>query len=113
METQGSDTELEQRVIIFFCNHTGAKTSTLDLNSRLFHDLGIDGEDALELLDAFSKKFDVDVSQFPFSEYFGNEGAISPLDLVLKLLGKSPYNDKKFLSVSDLINAVKLGVLKN
>ena len=48
--------------------------SRLDDNTTLFGDLGIDGDDALEFLEAFAKEFDVDTSSLRVSDHFGPEG---------------------------------------
>jgi hypothetical protein len=41
--------------------------------SRLLHDLGIDGDDAADLLRDYSTSFDVDMSGFDFDRFFGGE----------------------------------------
>jgi hypothetical protein len=40
----------------------------------------MDGTDAVEFMEAFSKEFNVDMSEFEFDKHFGPEG-FSPLDL--------------------------------
>ena len=49
--------------------------SSIDLTSEtcLNRDLLIVGDDADELLEAFSKRFEIDVSNFDFHEYFTGE----------------------------------------
>lgn len=42
--------------------------------SRLFTDLGMDGDDASEFLQAFSQRFDIDWTGFHWLRYFGDEG---------------------------------------
>jgi acyl carrier protein len=43
--------------------------------TRLYEDLGIYGDDAVEFLIAFGKEFNVDVSKFMAADYFKDEGA--------------------------------------
>ena len=40
---------------------------------RLQHDLGLDGADAAAFMEKFAARFDVDMSRFAFSDYFGKE----------------------------------------
>ena len=41
--------------------------------SRLFHDLGIGGDDAFEMLEQVAERFGVSFSGFQFSRYFPDE----------------------------------------
>lgn len=42
--------------------------------SDLLADLGIWGDDAIELLERYSKRFGVSLAEFPFTEHFPCEG---------------------------------------
>jgi acyl carrier protein len=106
--------EIKKRVIDFLSDETAIRASKISLNSRLFHDLGIDGEDAMDLIAAFSKSFGVDVSNFQYSEYFGDEGfcLLSELaELVKMILNRRTTADKKELTVEMLIESVQKGYL--
>ena len=46
----------------------------LTSSTKLSQDLGLEGGDADEFLQEFSKKFDVDFSGFNFKKYFVEEG---------------------------------------
>ena len=61
-------------------------------SSRLYHDLGIYGDDACEMLEEVREKFGVDFTGFDFSRYFPNEtdGSILPL---FKMFG---YKGRRF-----------------
>lgn len=60
-------------------------------------DLGITGDDAVELLLDYGKKFDVDISKLDLRKYFMPEG-----DTILSsLLGKAESKEKE-LTVGDL-----------
>lgn len=62
--------------------------------TRLSEDLGVDGDDAYELMEAFAERYDVDLSDFRFHEHFGDEGCLQfstvllliPSTLVLTVL---------------------------
>jgi acyl carrier protein len=45
----------------------------LSEDTRLLHDLGMDGTDAVEFMEAFSEEFNVDMSEFKFDRHFGPE----------------------------------------
>jgi hypothetical protein len=52
----------------------------ISLSSRINLDLGVAGDDGVELIQAFGKAFGVDVSTFPYMKHFGSEG-INPFAL--------------------------------
>jgi len=54
--------------------------------TRLFHDLGVDGSDAEELLAAFEKHFHVDMQELNFHKHFGEEAAFNPVVYLYWLL---------------------------
>jgi Protein of unknown function (DUF1493) len=45
----------------------------------------MDGDDAVEFMEAFSEEFDVDISKFEFKRHFGPEAGIGLLRLVYYL----------------------------
>ncbi len=88
----------------------GIAPESIRPTTRLFHDLGIYGDDADELIEDFARVFAVDVSTFPFSAYFDHEGAW-PWPFV-RFLRERGAAEKKPLTVNDLVSAVKVGALK-
>ncbi|QNF31853.1 DUF1493 family protein [Adhaeribacter swui] len=51
-----------------------------NFKSSIENDLGITGDDAVELLEKFAQKFKVDLDGFDFSKYFSPEGVyVNPL----------------------------------
>lgn len=99
-------TDIRAKVIAFLSKELKVDNCTLQDDTRIFHDLGVDGDDAIELIESFSQQFDVDVSGFPYEQYFGAEVSLSPFAIITQILGKR----KKFqpLCVADLVSAVKL-----
>jgi len=79
--------------------------------ASLFHDLGVDGDDAQDFLNEFSRVFGVNMSKFHYSEFFGSEGAPSPLEFIKEILMKTHYKQKKRLRVIDLFQAANTGEL--
>ena len=65
---------LDESVIEFVAEFTGVRRQRLGLTSTLFGDLGVDGADGWELIEAFGQKFQVDLSAFRADQHFGPEG---------------------------------------
>lgn len=55
-------TEIEQSILGFVTEETGYNPKRLALNSGLAHDIGVDGDDAVELFQKFEKKYEVDLT---------------------------------------------------
>lgn len=66
--------DLEKEVFELIASKTGCKIDKLTLDSRINQDLGVDGADAIELMDAIQEKFHVDMADLAFSRHFGPEG---------------------------------------
>ncbi len=82
--------------------------------TTIFGDLRADGDDGVELLNAFGKEFSVDMSGCDPSRYFGREGCApwAPIYwLVLALRKGSPEERAKLqsISVADLVRAAECG----
>ena len=77
----------------------------IERSTRLEEDLGVTGDDAVELIIAYGKHFNVDVSKFLLADYFGGEG-FSLMDLFSK---KSTRN--KELTMGDLEKGILAGKL--
>ena len=68
---------MERLVIDFVAESTGYSATRIDLDTLVNEDLGVDGDDGVELLDEFSKTFGVDMVDCS-KTYFGPEG-FSPM----------------------------------
>jgi acyl carrier protein len=55
-------TDIEQSILGFVAEETGYNPKRLALDSRLAHDIGVDGDDAVELFQKFEQKYDVDLA---------------------------------------------------
>jgi hypothetical protein len=64
----------ELKVFDFVGRFTRCRSEQLSLATTILGDLGVDGDAANELIQAFSQEFHVDMSSFPFDQYFGTEG---------------------------------------
>lgn len=78
---------IEAEVIELVARHGGLSPEKVSTTSRLFHDLGFDGDDAVELFEAFQERFDVELTPLyeHWSSHFGPEGCGSPKGLLLSL----------------------------
>jgi len=69
-------TDLTSRILAFTASERVMPIDSIQLESRLSHDLGMDGYDAVEFFEAFGKSFSVDLAPLyrDWSRYFGPEG---------------------------------------
>jgi acyl carrier protein len=70
--------DVYERVRQFVAREASVRVETLTPETRINYDLGVDGDDAVELLEAFMEEFRVDLSAFEFNRYFGPEGGPPP-----------------------------------
>jgi len=79
----------DQEVIKFVADFTGINQDKIGLDSTLLGELGVDGADGWELVEAFGKKFEVDTTNFRAERHFGAEGLslLAPFLLLWCLLG--------------------------
>ena len=74
---------LRDRVIEFASNQLCVNKSRLTDETTLFGDLGVAGDDGVELFEEFEKRFHVDLSEFDPAAHFGPEAGAGPLRLLL------------------------------
>ncbi|MDF7821453.1 DUF1493 family protein [Runella sp. MFBS21] len=94
--------EIIEEVLLFLNKIVGIESENISLTDGLESDLGISGDDASDLIRAFSEKFKVDISNFQFYEYFHAE----PVFFSFRNTKKT-----KELTVESLLKAVKAKVL--
>jgi hypothetical protein len=86
------------------------KKKEIKKETTLETDLRITGDDSDEFLIAFGKEFNVDVSQFPIGNYFGDEG--DPiLPAILRFFVNKKKRQTKELTIGHLEKAVIAGRL--
>ena len=74
--------ELEQQVMEFISEQTAVPLSKLSLETTIFGELGIDGDDGIELIEDLGKRFNVNLSSFDAKSYFGPEaGCLFPISM--------------------------------
>ncbi len=67
------DGDQEKWIIKLISDQTGVKADQIFLETRLNQDLGINGDDADELLELYSEAFGVGMTGFHWSKYFRDE----------------------------------------
>jgi len=93
---------------IFLKNEINKNIDDNSPNLRLEKDLNIYGDDAVEFLEKFSKKFNVNITNFNFDQYFNPE--IDKISLFLKNIFNK--NIKSDLTINDLKEAIVKGKLE-
>jgi hypothetical protein len=84
-------------------------SSSISENSDIQYDLGIYGDDALDLLKEYSQSFEVDISNFDFNRYFKSEGELFFPKFEKALSRKG--SKLKSISVKDLLVGIERRVL--
>ena len=108
--TSANQSELTEDVVSWLREHLRLPMSTtMTLETRINLDLGVDGDDGAELLDAFAKRFAVDIESFANARYFGPEAGASPMSFFRRILGVSGVRGTQSLHplfIKDLVELV-------
>jgi acyl carrier protein len=105
---------LRERVIAFVSEQCGVGENIVTTETTLFGDLGVDGQDGVEFLQAFGQTFAVDLKNCNPRQYFGPEGLWPwfPIRwIVLALRHGSPEQRSRLQSirVADLVQSAEAG----
>lgn len=73
-------------VIAFVAEYWEEPQSQLSAETSINKDLGMDGDDGLEFMQAFSRRFAVDLETFPYDNYFGYEAAATPISIITVII---------------------------
>jgi len=79
------------------------------MNTEIYRDLGLWGDDAGGLLDRFSAEFGVDMAGFDFSKHFREEGSYLAEGIVNMVRGKKAHEKFLPVTVRDLVASVLAG----
>lgn len=67
--------DLSTEVFAMVSEFTRVRPQELTWETTLFHDLGIDGDDAVEFFEEFGRTFEVDLTDFNIETHFGPEAS--------------------------------------
>ena len=104
------NTDLLEQVKSFVAEFSSVSRDRIVAETRVNDDLGIDGDDGEEFLEAFCARFGVDSNVFPPDKYFGPEAAANPLSIVLSISRRvttGSWSGSSPLTVSDLVQAIE------
>ena len=95
---------MSELVVQFVAKEAGLSPEKIKAHSRLREDLHVDGDDAYDLLTAFSKRFHVQGENLVLADHFGPEGS--------GLLAFLFWRKKLLLpiTIQDLIDSAAVGV---
>lgn len=68
-----NDVTIQEELILFIRTYLREYTMPVTRDTRVEDDLGVTGDEAADLIRAFSKRFCINISQFPFSDFFHDE----------------------------------------
>ena len=90
----------------------GMGVREITMESRVLHDLGLDGDDAIEAIQEISRKCSMDISEFNFETYFRSEPTLLTLLWFLPSQRRNRLDKKQPLTVGALIAAARSGSLR-
>ena len=93
-----------EQVRDFLAERWRVRPQELKPSTRLLHDLGIDADDAGEILAEFSERFGVDMSSFSFDHHFGTELDAGIRWVARKVFGQGATG-KRPVTIQDLVEA--------
>jgi hypothetical protein len=99
---------LAVRVIQFVAKETSLPVERMlhNIDYRLNGPIG--GLDGFELVEAFAKEFDVDISGVDFGKYFGAEGSGNPIEMIVTLIESLKGRSRlPAVTISDFIDAAR------
>ena len=68
-----NEVTMVEELILFIRTYLREYTMPITRDTRVEDDLGVTGDEAADLIGAFGKRFCIDISQFPFTDYFHDE----------------------------------------
>ncbi|MNN75417.1 hypothetical protein D3C81_1917210 [compost metagenome] len=103
-----------EEVTEFIARFVCTPSKGLSASTTLFGDLGVDGDDADELLAAFGKRFNVDLSTLDVGKHFGSESTWPwAFFYWLRLWSRPGTPEQKAglspISIADLVRAAESG----
>lgn len=96
--------------LVSFMTEIYGSLGYVDKNTKIEQDLRITGDEAWDFLIKYGKYFNVETSNFIFSDYFEAEG-IDFITPILEILRLKKKKKKKELTIGHLIKGIEAGKL--
>ena len=101
---------MNQQLINFISEQTGVEPEDIKPEAGFEDDLGVFGDDTVELVIAYAERFNVDISNFIFKKYISPEGDTLLPTIIRLFTGKEPDKQKE-LTVGHLEKGIIAGRL--
>ena len=104
----GDNLKFYEEVKNLLSEYSGVSKRKISLETKIGADLGLDGDDAKEILNMIWQKFEVDTSNFDFNQYFHDETEINSFKVLFQSLfeNKAKKNNMD-ISVERIVLAIK------
>lgn len=111
---------IQEEVLALVIHETGTRADCIRPQTTLFGDMGVDGDDGIELLRQFERKFGVDMTACRPNRHFGPEGFApwAPLywsllaPMVRQHVGSRTVIDGRHLIASRMPDVLDVGLSK-
>ena len=103
--------ELFEKLKAFIIRETFVNDLEITPNTIIETEFGVTGDDADNFIIAFSKEFNIDVSNFEIAKHFKGEGDTTLINLFNFFKGKKTEEKYVALTVGDLERAILAGKL--
>ena len=96
-------------VAAFVAHAASEPIERITAETRILHDLRVDGDDADEFMMAFAARFQVDMSPFPFRDHFYGEPHLLSWGGLIQHVRGMQHSPKRPLTIAALVQAAQLG----
>jgi len=96
---------MDEEVFQFVADECGVPRERLTLDTRLLHDLRIDGADGTDLVERFAKRFGVEMTGFRNELHFGPEAGCNPVAYLWLRAFQSNKLQFVPITIGDLVEA--------
>jgi Protein of unknown function (DUF1493) len=96
-----SDVQIAKRVIAIVAHNRALKPSKINLQTDLYKDLGLTGDDVDDLFGELHRRLEIDFSDFQFGRHFTSEG------LFLFSFSRRWKHERLPVTIADLVAAAK------
>jgi hypothetical protein len=99
---------LTERVFDIVEHHTAVVRAKLSLETDLFGDLGVDGDDGRELLRWLGEQFVINLEAVEMGRHFGPEAAFNPFAMLFPSWWRW-HRERVPIRIRDLVGAAEAG----